>query len=494
MQTIVCQTAETFSPEPIQKPQSLQTQAGTQVSASDAPRKSDFLSLLNENLQKESAAAEAPKESPAQTAENVPYGQNEREEKIAENASENAAEKEPARVAKAEESKADGAETGVKKARDKGGLEEKAKKVSNDPMIQAALALGQEKKPAPKVEGGQIGQSGQKSAANLAQAKKVQKTDESASNKIDPKQLEFMRKFSQEKAAAMEKASDENAGGLKDGAELLAQTKSLLDGQKVVHDAPDFSYAFEEFVPEQKGSEPLVGNLDGVKNGKKSGQKPVIQVTDLRTKPETLAAQKPEQKDARKNFSVAVKETGKAQVQMTLDLNNQAQKNILSLDSQSAASDGSTFQAMLKNQITQNAADFVKAGNIVLRDNNQGQINLILHPEELGNVKISVEMNGKSVVGHITVQSREALEAFGQSADSLKQAFIQSGFEDATFDVSFAGSQMQFAEQSAAGHDSDGRARQGRKIYGEFAQESLTSIQESSDTFFDDDVSVNIVA
>ena len=188
-----------------------------------------------------------------------------------------------------------------------------------------------------------------------------------------------------------------------------------------------------------------------------------------------------------------VKQTEKGAVQMTLDLNDQAQKNILSLDSQSAASDGSTFQAMLKNQITQNAGDFVKAANIVLRDNNQGQINLILHPEELGNVKISMEVHGKEIVGHITVSSREAMEAFGQSADALKNSFLQSGFENAKFDVSFAGSQMNFA-QGNAGQDDNGRAQQGRKIYGDFTQESLTSVSEISDNFFDDDVSVNIVA
>ncbi|MBQ6029556.1 MAG: flagellar hook-length control protein FliK, partial [Treponema sp.] len=161
---------------------------------------------------------------------------------------------------------------------------------------------------------------------------------------------------------------------------------------------------------------------------------------------------------------------------------------------QSAASDGSTFQAMLKNQITQNAGDFVKAANIVLRDGNQGQIDMILHPEELGNVRISMEVRGKEIIGHVTVASREAMEAFEQSSQALKNSFLQSGFESASFDVSFAGSQMQFAQQNASGQNDESRAMQGRKIYGEFAQESLTSLDDVSDTFIDDDVSVNIVA
>jgi hypothetical protein len=53
---------------------------------------------------------------------------------------------------------------------------------------------------------------------------------------------------------------------------------------------------------------------------------------------------------------------------------------------------------------------------------------------------------------------------------------------------------MQFAQQNASGQNDESRAMQGRKIYGEFAQESLTSLDDVSDTFIDDDVSVNIVA
>ena len=126
-------------------------------------------------------------------------------------------------------------------------------------------------------------------------------------------------------------------------------------------------------------------------------------------------------------------------VQMQLDLSKSAQENILSLNSQNNASQGSVFQAMLTNQIQENAADFVKAGQIVLKDKNEGSIKLILHPESLGNVKIDLQISDKVIAGKITVASKEAFNAFKDAEDSLKNAFNQSGFELSGFDLSFQG-------------------------------------------------------
>lgn len=126
-------------------------------------------------------------------------------------------------------------------------------------------------------------------------------------------------------------------------------------------------------------------------------------------------------------------------VQMQLDLSKSAQENILSLNSQNNASQGSVFQAMLTNQIQENAVDFVKAGQIVLKDKNEGSIKLILHPESLGNVKIDLQISDKVIAGKITVASKEAFTAFKDAQDSLKNAFNQNGFELSGFDLSFQG-------------------------------------------------------
>ena len=181
---------------------------------------------------------------------------------------------------------------------------------------------------------------------------------------------------------------------------------------------------------------------------KEQKTKPRLEITDLRTvKTETAvetenAVGKTQQKNG---ADFAFEQKSEPQVQMTMDMIGNVEQNITSSSTQTAAANGSNFQSMLANAIQENAPDFVKAGNIVLRDGNQGAINLILRPEALGNVKISLSLSDKVITGQITVQSQEAYNAFKDSIDSLKAAFAQNGFEAQGFDLNFAG-QQNFAQ------------------------------------------------
>lgn len=213
----------------------------------------------------------------------------------------------------------------------------------------------------------------------------------------------------------------------------------------------------------------------------------VITVNDLRTsKVDENSVQKKTQ------LTATIKQTSSDTVSVTMDLNNQAEKNILSLDSQTAASQGSNFQAMLENQIFENSADFVKAGKIVLKDNDVGNIDLILHPASLGNVKISLELSDKVITGKILVSSQEALEAFNATQESLKAAFIESGFDGASFDVAFANQNPDFTN---AGQSQQDNSRQSEKAYGNFVVEN-TSVEELNSDIYNEgrDYSINIVA
>ncbi len=100
---------------------------------------------------------------------------------------------------------------------------------------------------------------------------------------------------------------------------------------------------------------------------------------------------------------------------------------------------GQSFASMLSSELRSNAADFVKTGSIVLRDNNSGLIRLTLNPESLGNVKISLELSENRITGKITVSSKEAYDAFNENLDGLSDAFVQGGFESAGFDLSWSG-------------------------------------------------------
>jgi flagellar hook-length control protein FliK len=103
--------------------------------------------------------------------------------------------------------------------------------------------------------------------------------------------------------------------------------------------------------------------------------------------------------------------------------------------------EGQNFASMLSQELKNNAADFVKTGQIVLRENNTGTIRLTLHPESLGNVRISLELSDdKKISGKIVVSSQEAYDAFNENLSGLSDAFVEGGFESAGFDLSWSGS------------------------------------------------------
>lgn len=179
--------------------------------------------------------------------------------------------------------------------------------------------------------------------------------------------------------------------------------------------------------------------------------------------------------------------------QMTMEVASNAQQNIVSSNSQTASAAGSDFQAMLANQIKQNAGEFVKAGSIVLKDNNAGSIKLILKPESLGNVKVDLQISDKNITGRIVVASQEAFNAFKESADSLKQAFINSGFENANFDLCFAG-QNAFGNQSGSKQENPAASFQMARTYGDLAGDSVDGSYEEMEAQFTEKSSVNIVA
>jgi len=175
-----------------------------------------------------------------------------------------------------------------------------------------------------------------------------------------------------------------------------------------------------------------------------------INVTDLRTeKPE---AEKSVLDNAEPKLKVTMTGNESASIEMNLQ---SAQANVsdsvLSSNTQIAASDGSNFQAMLNNQIQANAAQIVQTGNIVLKDNNKGTIDLVLHPDDLGSVKMTLSLDGDKITGHIAVNTKEALEVFKNNAESLREAFMKNGYENASFEVSYNssgnGSGQHFAEQ-----------------------------------------------
>lgn len=219
-----------------------------------------------------------------------------------------------------------------------------------------------------------------------------------------------------------------------------------------------------------------------------------IAVQDLRSE---NSAQKPDEKSGKSMKSSSeiseIYRNEKNNPQVTMDFAANAQQNIGSLNNQVAGSAGSNFQAMLANQIQENAGEIVKAGNIVLKDNDVGSIKLILHPESLGNVKIDLQVNEKNISGKIIVATQEAFNAFKETAENLKQAFVQSGFESAGLELSLAN--QNFAGNHSGENQNNPAAEFAmRKVYGEitgFTEKNFPEIENIENSAMN---SINIVA
>lgn len=158
---------------------------------------------------------------------------------------------------------------------------------------------------------------------------------------------------------------------------------------------------------------------------------------------------------------------------------------------------GTNFQQMLTQQVQANVPDFAKAGSIILKDNNQGIINLNLKPESLGNVKINLQISDKTVTGVIQVASKEAMEAFKQNLDSFRESFQQQGFENASFTLTMSNDNSSNNFAGNGQNQNMSNEYMSRKVYSDYSSESeAISLDTNSVENYvkDGDYYINVVA
>ncbi len=191
-----------------------------------------------------------------------------------------------------------------------------------------------------------------------------------------------------------------------------------------------------------KKTDSIQEKMEPAKKATTKPNKPIISVEDMRSQ---LNPEMRGDNTVHKAGSEARVETENS-VDMIIDFRGKADVSALQGDkassqfSQASGKSNQTFQSLLAQEIRENAADFVQAGKILLKDNNAGEIRLQLRPENLGAVKIKLELSdGKKISGTVTVATKEAFEAFEKNLDSLKKEFEENGFDTANFNLNWQG-------------------------------------------------------
>ena len=234
--------------------------------------------------------------------------------------------------------------------------------------------------------------------------------------------------------------------------DLLSLIEDLKNGAKGEDEKNALEEAFpfvnvENQIAENKSTENQIvlenDLIAEIQNPEQNNGK--ISVIDMRTEqvaeqianPEDSAVTKEGAKKSDFVKTVEYDSNGNATISLSLKGENQA------IDNGVVQTSNQDFSSMLSREIASSANDLVKTGSIILKDNNAGTINLILNPEELGSVKIKLEISDNQITGKILVASKEAYDAFNQNLNLLKNAFIDSGFSAGGFDLAFTGSNQQ---------------------------------------------------
>jgi len=111
-------------------------------------------------------------------------------------------------------------------------------------------------------------------------------------------------------------------------------------------------------------------------------------------------------------------------------------------------------------------SEILKQSTIVLRGANRGEIRMSMRPEQLGNLRIRLELDHNRIMGRIIVDSSSAREVVEQNLDDLARSFRDIGFESADLEVAVSGrgngrgdSARERKERDDAGVDPDGSIR-----------------------------------
>ena len=100
----------------------------------------------------------------------------------------------------------------------------------------------------------------------------------------------------------------------------------------------------------------------------------------------------------------------------------------------------------------------VRQTGIILKNNNRGEIRLVLKPEQLGKLRIRIQLDDNRLTGRIFVTNAIVKEALDNDLESLYRAFKQNGFDAEEFEVLVDRRQGDQSNRRDADRDNDDEA------------------------------------
>ena len=178
---------------------------------------------------------------------------------------------------------------------------------------------------------------------------------------------------------------------------------------------------------ETKGDLPDRDPRESVSTNAKRGTA-AIEVRDYRTGSDTEAVKAAESTGSSRQ-AVEAEENGPE-----LKLVRSAGYNVrtLSSDQPRTVRADSSFSAYVRENLS---SEIVKQSGIILRNNNKGEIRLVLKPENLGRVRVRIQLDENRISGRIFVDNGFVKENFDQNLESLYRSFRNSGFDASEFEV-----------------------------------------------------------
>ncbi|MBI9105135.1 MAG: flagellar hook-length control protein FliK [Spirochaetales bacterium] len=99
-----------------------------------------------------------------------------------------------------------------------------------------------------------------------------------------------------------------------------------------------------------------------------------------------------------------------------------------------------TVQATVLSQLKEGVNDqIVKQAGIIVKANGNGEIKLVMKPEQLGKVRIQLSLNDNHIAGRIIVENNIVREIFESNLENLYKAFGLEGFENGGLEVMVQG-------------------------------------------------------